>query len=92
MWNCETKNVIKDGMGPAQLGPHYWIRGACSWINIHPFQIETWQTSEEYPGNSTVYRWVQEKYSFVKVFSCPAITVENEDQLLKRLETLMIFA
>lgn len=98
-WDCQTKNCIKEAIQDKWGGEwldrcvsHYSVRGARATITLFPFQIETWEVPEESPGVSTVSHWLKEKHRFDKVFSCPAISLDDTDKLLARLKLLIVFS
>ncbi len=98
-WDCQTKNCIKESIKDRQSGDwidshvsHYSIRGAGAFVTIFPFKIETLEVPEENPGVSTVSHWLKEQHRFDKVFSCPAISLDNTEKLLERLKLLMVFS
>lgn len=98
-WDCQTKNCIKEAIKDRQSGDwidsyvsHYSVRGAGAFVTIFPFKIETWEVPEENPGVSTVSHWLKEQHRFDKVFSCPAISLDNTEKLLERLKLLMVFS
>jgi hypothetical protein len=99
-WDCPTKNTIKESFRwttPPEgyvdaLVTHYFVRGSCATVTLFPFKVETWVVPEESPGVSTVSHWLKEQHRFDKVFSCPAISLDDTDKLLARLKLLMVFS
>lgn len=87
-WDCVT-HVQGDSLG--SIVPHYSVRGARATVTLFPFKIDTWQVPEEYEGVSTVYHYLDGR-GWVKVWSCPAISLDDTDKLLARLKLLIVFS